>query len=134
MQVVMNHTQFLEWKYGNKTTLDIKLENLGMKDSKKLEKQLIVGIGITLFLASNHSYVFASDLSAIDTLGNKFLDIVRRVGYWIALICALTEIIKTGMRCGNSTSEIAKIIMKYLLIYASLFLMPYLFDTVRGAF
>jgi hypothetical protein len=134
MEVVMNHTQFLEWRYGNKTTLDIKLENIGIKDGKRLERQLIAGIGTTLFLISNPTYAFAVDLGAIDTLGNTFLSIIRRVGYWIALISALTEIIKTAMRGGNNTAEIGKIIMKYLLIYASLYLMPYLFDLVKGAF
>jgi hypothetical protein len=134
MEVVMNHAQYLDWKYGNKTTLDIKLENLGIRDSKKFEKQLAIGIGTTLFLVNNPTNAFAVDLGAIDTLGNTFLSIVRRVGYWIALISALTEIIKTSMRGGNNSAEIGKIIMKYLLIYASLYLMPWLFDLVKGAF
>lgn len=134
MEVVMNHAQFLEWRYGNKTMIDIKLENLGIIDSRKFEKKLIVGLGVALFIVSNPTYVFAVDLGAIDTLGNTFLNIIRRVGYWIALISALTEIIKTSMRGGNNTAEIGKIIMKYLLIYASLYLMPYMFDLVKGAF
>ena len=134
MEVVMNHTQFLEWKYGDKTTIDIKLENLGIIDSRKFQKQLIVGLGVSLFLLNNPTHVFAVDLGAIDTLGNTFLNIIRRVGYWIALTSALTEIIKTSMHGGNNTAEIGKIIMKYLLIYASLYLMPYLFDLVKGAF
>lgn len=134
MEVVMNHAQYLQWRDGNKTTLDIKLENLGVINSRKFEKQLIVGIGVSLFIISNPTYAFAVDLGAIDKLGNTFLDIIRRVGYWIALISALTEIIKTSMRGGNNTAEVGKIIMKYLLIYASLYLMPYLFDLVKGAF
>jgi len=134
MEVVMNRTQFLDWKYGGKTTIDIKLENLGIKDSRKFEKQLVIGIATTLFIISNPTYVFAVDLGSIDALGNTFLNIIRKVGYWIALISALTDIIKTGMRGGNNTAEIGKIIMKYLLIYASLYLMPYLFDLVKGAF
>ena len=119
MEVVMNRTQFLDWKYGGKTTIDIKLENLGIKDSRKFEKQLVIGIATTLFIISNPTYVFAVDLGSIDALGNTFLNIIRKVGYWIALISALTDIIKTGMRGGNNTAEIGKIIMKYLLIYAS---------------
>ena len=50
MEVVMNHTQFLEWRYGNKTTVDIKLENLGIIDSRKFENQLVTGLGIALFV------------------------------------------------------------------------------------
>lgn len=135
MEVVMSHSQFLEWKYGNKTTLDIKLENLGLKDSRKFEKQLAIGIGTALFLASNPSVVMAAvDLSGIDKLGNTFLDIVRKVGYWIALIGAIKDIIKATMRGGNSTGEIGKIIMLYILAFGSLYLMPSLFDMVKGAF
>lgn len=134
MEVVINHTQYLEWKYGNKTTLDIKLENLGIENSRKFEKSLALGIGATLFLVSNPTYVLGVNLDSIDSLGNTFLTIIRRVGYWIALICALAEIIKTSMRGGNNASEIGKIMMKYLLIYASLFLMKSLFDLVKEAF
>lgn len=134
MKIVMNHNQFLEWKYENKNTLDIKLENLGVKDSKKFEKQLAVGVGTALFLISNPLMVMAVDLSGIDRLGNTFLDIVRKVGYWIALIGAIKDIIKATMRGGNNTGEIGKIIMLYILAFGSLYLMPSLFDMVKEAF
>ncbi len=134
MEVIMNHTQYLDWKNNNKSTLDIKLENLGLNDSKNFKKQLIIGIGTTLFLINNPTYVLAVDLGSVDKLGNIFLNILQRVGYWIALLSALAEIIKTSMRGGNNTAEIGKIIMKYLLIYASLYLMPYMFELVREAF
>lgn len=134
MEIVMNHTQYLDWKNNNKSTLDIKLENLGLKDGKRFKKELIIGIGTTLFLINNPVHVLAVDLGSVDKLGNTFLNILQRVGYWIALLSALAEIIKTSMRGGNNTAEIGKIIMKYLLIYASLYLMPYMFNLVREAF
>ncbi len=49
MEIVMNHEQYLNWKNNNKSTLDIKLENLGLKDGKRFKKELIIGIGTTLF-------------------------------------------------------------------------------------
>ncbi|OSA92544.1 UNVERIFIED_ORG: hypothetical protein B2H93_14380 [Clostridium botulinum] len=134
MEIIMDHVQYLDWKNNYKSTLDIKLENLGIKNSKKLKKQLIAGFGTTLFLINNPIYVFAVDLGAVDNLGNTFLSIIQRVGYWIALLSALAEIVKTAMRGGNNTAEVGKIIMKYLLIYASLYLMPWLFGLVREAF
>ncbi|AIY82238.1 hypothetical protein U728_3783 (plasmid) [Clostridium botulinum 202F] len=134
MEIVMNHEQYLNWKNNNKSTLDIKLENLGLKDGKRFKKELIIGIGTTLFLINNPTHVLAVDLESVDKLGNTFLNILQRVGYWIALLSALAEIVKTSMRGGNNTAEIGKIIMKYLLIYASLYLMPYMFGLVREAF
>lgn len=134
MEIVMNHNQYMSWKNGDKTKLDIKMENIGIKNIERFEKDLIIGIGTTLFLMNNPCRVLGVDLTAIDSLGNTFLDICRKVGYWIALISSMTEIIKVSMRGGNNTSEIGKVIMKYLLIYASLYLMPYLFNLVQGAF
>ena len=134
MEVVMNHTQYLEWKYGNKTTTDIKLENLGIKNTRRLEKRLVIGLAVGGFIINNPSYAFALDLGAIDVLGNTFLSIVRKASYWIVLILSLTEICKTALKGGNNQSEILKVIVKYLLIYASLFLMPWLFDLVEEAF
>ncbi len=86
------------------------------------------------YLINNPTHVLAVDLESVDKLGNTFLNILQRVGYWIALLSALAEIVKTSMRGGNNTAEIGKIIMKYLLIYASLYLMPYMFGLVREAF
>lgn len=134
MEIVMSHKQYLQWKNNEKSTIDIKLENIGIRNGKTFRKELVIGLGTTLFLINNPSICFGADLGKIDILGNKFLEIVRRVGYWIALISALVEIIKTATRSGNNNSEIAKIIMKYLLIYATLYLMPWLFDMVREAF
>lgn len=134
MEIVMNHNQYMSLKKGEKTKLDIKLENIGMKNIKRFERDLVIGIGVTLFLINNPCRVLGVDLSAIDSLGNTFLDICKKVGYWIALISAMTEMIKVSMRGGNNTSEVGKVIMKYLLIYASLYLMPYLFNLVQGAF
>lgn len=134
MKVVMNHTQYLDWKYGNKTTIDIKLENIGIKKIERLEKELIIGLAVGGFLINHPTAAFGLDLGAIDVLGNTFLSIVRKASYWIVLILSLTEICKTALKGGNNQSEILKVIVKYLLIYASLFLMPWLFDLVEEAF
>lgn len=134
MKVVMNHTQYLDWKYGNKTTIDIKLENIGIKKIERLEKELIIGLAVGGFLINNPTVAFGLDLGAIDKLGNTFLSIVRKASYWIVLIVSLTEICKTALKGGNNNAEIGKIIIKYLLIYASLFLMPWLFGIVEEAF
>lgn len=111
-------------------------EFLDMNRTNKLDEQtraIGVGLGCTLFLINNPSIALATDVSGIDVLGNTFLGIIQRVGYWIALIAAIAEIIKVAMKGGNG-NDIGKVILKYVLIYASLFLMPWLFDQVAKAF
>ena len=72
------------------------------------------------------------DISKIDDLGNKFLNTIRGGGYWIILIIAVADVIKTAMKGGKN--EIGNTIIKYLLIYASLYILPLLFDMIREVF
>lgn len=133
MKVVMNHTQYLEWKYGNKTTLDIKLENLRIRDSKRFEKQIIIGLAVALFIINHPTIVYAASTDGIDTLGAKFLSYLRKGGRWVAIICASIEIIRSGMKKGGSASEIGQILIKYSLLYGSLYIITWIFDEIERA-
>ncbi len=132
MKIVMNHKQYLQWKNGNKNTLDIKLENLGVKDSRKFEQHMVVGIAIGLIIISRSEIAFADD--GIDNLGNKLLYYVRKGGRWIAIICASVEIIRSGMRKGSSASEIGQVVIKYSLMYSCLYALTWIFDQIDNVF
>lgn len=100
---------------------------------KRRSNFLAIGLGTTMFLINHPTLAFASDgLEEIDKLGFMFLTIIRRVGYWLALICAITELIKC-VREGGDKQDIWGVFMKYLLIYAALFLIPKAFDIITGA-
>lgn len=101
-----------------------------VSQNKSFKHLISIGIGATLYIISNPAVAFAnSGLDGLDILGNTFLTIIRRLGYWIALICAIAEIIKMASQ-GGGKEEILKVIMKYILIYAALFLIPRLFDLI----
>lgn len=134
MNIVMNHNQYLCWKNGEKTTLDIKLENLGIRDSKKFKKHLVVGLAVSLFIINHPTVIYAAGTDGIDILGATFLSYIRKGGRWIAMICASIEIIRSGMRKGGSASEIGQIVIKYSLLYASLYIITWIFDLIEGAF
>lgn len=111
-----------------------RIDKLGYRVKKHINKAIATGIGATMFLVNHPALAFAdgSGLEEIDKLGFMFLTIVRRVGYWLALICAIVELIKC-MREGGNKQDIGQIIMKYILIYAALFLIPKAFDIITGA-
>lgn len=132
MRVVMNHKQYLQLKNGEKNTLDIKLENLGIRDSKKLEQNVVVGLAIALMFISKSELAFADD--GIDALGNKLLYYVRKGGRWIAIICASVEIIRSGMKKGSSASEIGQVVIKYSLMYSCLYALIWIFDQIDNVF
>lgn len=68
----------------------------------------------------------------IDVAGAKILGICRNVGYWMCLVMASVEIIKSLMQ-GN-TKGVSSIIIKYGLGYGSLFIMPWIFDLIKSLF
>jgi hypothetical protein len=57
---------------------------------------------------------------------------MRRIGYWVLLVMCILEVLKCV--ANGDTKEIGKIIMKYLLAFMVLFLIPWAFDLVIGIF
>ena len=74
----------------------------------------------------------AQDLARIDEGGQRILEIVRRIGYWLILLKCLSELIKAGLE--GDTKSLGKIVMTYVLIYGALFFVPYALRLVEGIF
>lgn len=140
VEVTMNVEQFRAYRSGELNLLEIKMindldEELGwlIENDNKAYRNVVVGLAFTMTALSS-SLVFASGLDSIDTLGNTFLNIVRRAMYWICLIKALVDVGKEVSRGGDNMGNIGKIIMKYVLAFATLYLLPWLFDLVKESF
>ena len=132
MKFTLNHEEFLQYKYNNKSLLSLKFKRLF---ENELLKKSLISIGessIMIILNANNCYAIA-DMSKIDVAGNMFLEIVKHAGYWIILIVAICNVIKTATTTNNN-SDIFKVIVKYILIYATLFILPWGFDLVEGVF
>ena len=132
MKFTLNHEEFLQYKYNNKSLLSLKFKRLF---ENELLKKSLISIGessIMIILNANNCYAVA-DMSKIDVAGNMFLEIVKHAGYWIILIVAICNVIKTATTTNNN-SDIFKVIAKYILIYATLFILPWAFDLVEGVF
>ena len=109
------HKEFLEYK------------------KKEMYKRNILAFSIAAINFLNPVIAVADvDISKLDDLGTKFLNTIRGGGYWIILIIAVADVIKTAMKGGKN--EIGNTIIKYLLIYASLYILPLLFDMIREVF
>lgn len=100
-----------------------------IRRNKKLYAKLVITLALFCF---STQISIATDLSGLDIAGNRVLVIVRRVGYWIILIKGINELIHTAMQ--GDTNGLGKTIMKYVLIYAALFFMPWALRQVEGVF
>lgn len=146
-QITFTGAQWKAYSNGELSLEDVYRINLVDKEIGKLNK---VAYNALLFMVAGtigaiEAYknmnpacapVFANNdpMSAINTLGSTFLGIFQGLGRWVILIMAFIELIKAVMKGSSNTSEIFGIIFKYVLIYASMFLTPWFFDVVAGAF
>jgi len=87
----------------------------------------------SIFYCSNAYAAPAGGLKGIDVFGTKVLSILRSVGYWVCLLMCIKEIIQSATS-GGETKDILKIILKYVIIFGSLYLVPQLFDMIPSSF
>jgi len=129
--VVNNYRTITNWRSINRQEKR-SLEMFAKKINKDIDlKRTAVFLFGSLMYCQN---VLAknADLSKLNSGGATVLNLVQGVGYWIAIVMASYEIIKNLMQ-GDSKST-GKTIMKYSLGYGSLFLLPWIFDLVKGIF
>lgn len=87
---------------------------------------------LSLFVLANCMYTQTVYAANIDAAGQKVLDVCRNVGYWMCLIMATIEIVKSLLQ-GN-TKSITPIITKYAVGYGALFFLPWIFDLIKSIF
>lgn len=82
---------------------------------------------------ATNAYADVNDaLAGVDSVGFIFLTIFQKVGYWGCLLGCFVEILKSLMNTG--TKDIWKIFMKYIIIFAILYLLPWAFDFIKETF
>lgn len=135
--ITMSINQFLEVQRGEKTYKDIEIENgLESLATKIINDDRLRRITVFTIAGLNYMSVAAADASQavakIDNAGTMFLGIVQSIGRWLCLIGCVMEILKCVM---NGTSkDVGRIMLKYLLIFASIYLMPFAFDLIKEIF
>ena len=68
----------------------------------------------------------------INTGGFMILGVMQTIGYWLCIISCIMEILKVVMN--GSSKDVGKIILKYVLVFSSLYLMPWLFNLIKVVF
>ncbi len=100
-----------------------------------LKKFFMVIIIITIMVLYLSVFTFAAtndSLSKLDATGNQLLFLSRRIAFWVITVVATYKIIQCALK-GNR-KEVGEIIITYVLIYGSLFLVPWAMRLVEGIF
>lgn len=132
-EIIMTIPQFNSIQRGEMSYKDLETETFATRILKDPRLTKCFTVAIALINISNQVYADTSQVTAkIDTTGNMILSIFQSLARWICIIMCLMEICKA---VGNGTTkDIGKIILKYTLAYATTFLLPFLFDTIKEIF
>lgn len=103
-----------------------------IKNNKKKYMLLVIIIALTVDLSKISSFALTPGVQAIDAAGQKILDLIRRVGYWIAIILCSKDVLKHCMR--GHVESIGSIIAMYGLSFGVLYFLPWLFDLIKNIF
>lgn len=103
-----------------------------IKRNKKKYMLLVTIIALTIDLSKFSSFALTPGVQAIDVAGQKILDLIRRVGYWIAIILCSKDVLKHCMR--GHVESIGSVIAMYGLSFGVLYFLPWLFDLIKSIF
>lgn len=139
IEVTMNLQQYIAYKNNKLTLADIKFVNSVDKEIlniKNNNKNLYRNIVITLACCLNTTAVaYADSFAAIDRLGYTIFSVIQNAMYWVCLISLAIEVGKCVGKMGNNgLSELLKIILKYLLCFATMYFITDLFDMIKNSF
>lgn len=125
--VTMTIPQFMAYERGELSLKDIK-RNI---DTKYIEK--VCAFSIALMNCSSIAFANTTDaIAKVNGLGNTVLNMAHIIGYWLCLFGAIVEILKAAMN--GMSKDVWKIFIKYFILFASLYLLPFAFDFVKESF
>lgn len=112
----------------NLTMLDKTINHI----KKNKYKYLLLVLLLATTIDFSTIQVFAVDTATIDKAGLEILSLIRKVAYWVAIICCAKDVVKLSMR--GQLENIGSIVMMYLMGFGVLYFLPWAFDLIKGLF
>ena len=131
------------WVHENKNILDKEFDINKLcrkiKKDKAARKTVVVLLAVGLTIVSYKSQdqavvvsgSMATGLAKVDNVGYMLLKLAQKFGKWAFLVMGLVNVIRDGME-GASKDSIIKTIIRYLIMFASLFALPWMFDLIES--
>jgi ubiquinone biosynthesis protein Coq4 len=99
-------------------------------------RKILSVLVVILVLVILSIYCYAAngeiDTGKIDSLGMSILKVCQKIAYWALLIKCFMDIFHT-MKL-HDVKKVGEIILNYMIIYAALFMLPWCFALIEGAF
>ncbi|MGL4253163.1 MAG: hypothetical protein ACRCR2_03770 [Fusobacteriaceae bacterium] len=111
--------------YRNKKSIERQLSSVRPGTVKWF--RLVKITAIILFAFTNPAFAGSEGLALI---GNKAYDILLDISFWYAIIGCGLDLLKCSLN--GTTNNMGRVVMNYILIYASIALLPKILTMVKG--
>ena len=120
---VMSISEFLEIEeIGN-------LKQIEMLAGRILKSKTLKTVAmVTITIILNINTVGAAGVG-IDALGNMLINLIRGYAYYILIIMSIVESIRAAV--SGDSKKVLSIVMRYLLVFIMMYLIPQIFDSIR---
>jgi len=127
--IIKNNHTLVNWesKVPFSKYQDVEVLSNKITKNKKMKKFVVTLLGLSLYCKN----VLAAG-KGIDALGWTLLGLIRHWAYWILLLWCIVEVI--GSALNGSTKKTLPIIFKFIIIFSSMYLIPEIFNGIKGAF
>ena len=126
--IIKNNHTITNWESKNLfNKYDTEILASKLTKNGKMKKFVVTLLGLTFYFKT----VLAAG-KGIDSLGWTLLALVRHWAYWILLIWCIVDVIKSGL--SGDSKKTLPIVLKYVVIFASMYLIPAIFDAIKNSF
>lgn len=102
------------------------------------KKRIVLATCIITIALNNINYIYASNLdiekfkAGLDEKGNQLLSLIQAVGYWVAIVAAGIDVVKSIKK--QDIAGIISIVMKYAVMFGLLHALPWFFELIKELF
>lgn len=129
-KIYMTIPEFNAVQRGELTYEEIKKAQTFILNNNKIKKTLVLAIACSLII---EKIAYAEpNLQVIASAGQTLLTTAQTIGYWACLVMCIIEIIMSML--SHQSNKLKEICIKYVIAFASLYFMPWIFDFIKELF
>lgn len=129
-KLYMTIPEFNAIQRGELTYKEIKKSQSLIINNPRLKKVIVLAMACSLIVEK--TVLAEPNIQVISNAGQTLLSTAQVIGYWACLVMCIVEIIMAML--SHQSNKLKEICIKYVIAFASLYFMPWVFDLIRDLF
>jgi len=139
ISIISNNKVLVNWeskspftKYGTDAECEVYTGKIIKNKSLRIFVTAMLGCSLYINKVLAAQTVPCATGAGIDRLGFIMMALIKKWGYWIILIACLVEVVRAG--ASGDSKKILSIILRNIITFAAIYLVPEIFDAIKTSF